>query len=486
MRASFVSVGQSYPACPPSVAGGSLVNSLKHLFEQSREPARLILFFQTTPGSYFGAMLQSFFLVTSGNEIFFFCINILTGVQIHGSCLLDGDHAASYWLDRAGHINLKPDASTYNSIINALSKRICKQYSPHNPHFDIYHETDVLSSHLTSMTNAHFTPQLSTYTDLLLANSKLPGDTGRNAIASLWQQMTKSNLVPDQICYTVMLTAQAKNDNIEGAVQLFNNMREVHDITPDLYCFTAVLSGLARCKHKTSRDVEDFFNRTIKQYCLIPNIISINILLDSFARDPSRPLTSTLDFFYTKLKAYAVMPNVVTCGSVLDACARHGNREEGRKILDYMTEKGIAANVVTYNNFLKCNNNFSDAFTSYKEIDFKPSIVTISILLDIAIKNPTDLTSNINTIIDEMHKHNLKLTNNLIAMLKKKLPRQTLLTIPELSPKPRQPPSQPFSIPAQKRSVAHKSCFLRKVPWQIESDWEKLNILAHNGLRNGF
>ena len=189
---------------------------------------------------------------------------------------------------------IKPDAHIYGTIVHGLVK-----------------EKKLNEAFATSreMMKAGLRPNNVVFSSLIygciqsreLARANETFDLMRNYIEE-----------PDAITLALMIKVSELQHHTERAIQLFNSM-EVHDQTPTVGCYHAIMHACAR---SWQYDVQAFD-------------------------------------FYQKMQAAGLAPTLQTFHILLEACTQHGDFVKANEVLIELQEKGLEPTVKTYTLLLK-------------------------------------------------------------------------------------------------------------------------------------
>ncbi|KAL5545775.1 hypothetical protein UlMin_005462 [Ulmus minor] len=143
--------------------------------------------------------------------------------------------------------------------------------------------------------------------------------------ASLFEQMPK----PDVYSYCSMMQGFSIHGRGEQAVSLFNRMLN-EGLIPDEVAFTVILTACSRAG--LVEEGWHFFESMKNKYCIVPSPDHYACMVDILSR------SGRLRTAYELLKSMPVEPLVSAWGTLLGACKLHSDIELGKLVADRLFE----------------------------------------------------------------------------------------------------------------------------------------------------
>ncbi|KAH7863417.1 hypothetical protein Vadar_017204 [Vaccinium darrowii] len=150
--------------------------------------------------------------------------------------------------------------------------------------------------------------------------------------------MKGKGLKGDAVTYTALISAFCNVNNIDKAMQLFNDMSTV-ECSPDAIVSCALIAGLAQAGRKMIGEG------------LVPNVVTYGALIHAYC------LVGNLDEamkIFTKMSSSSrVPPNTVIYNMLIDSLCKNNKVEVVVSLMDDMKGKGVRPNTNTFNAMLK-------------------------------------------------------------------------------------------------------------------------------------
>lgn len=306
---------------------------------------------------------------------------------------------AEHWMRRMPAENVQPDALSYNAMIQAC-----------------YHSKDINKAEMwiEEMQSQGFRPK-STVIDALISHTIKSGDVAKADLwlsksirldlspsvgifalviraqvqsgdlskADMWFEYLRradvDRLWPDKMCYSVMVSAYAKANNIKKAGECLNEMVEA-GLTPNIIGFTSLIHACA----KTGQAEEaEYWLQRMGDLGVVPDEVCYNSVIHASARAGN---LSRAEFWLYELVAAGFSPHEISFNTIIGACAGVGDYEKAEFWLNQMKELGLQPNTITYNSLLNAcaqakNSNRAVAhFLAMLEEGLVPDIVTYGTL----------------------------------------------------------------------------------------------------------
>ncbi|CAF2111844.1 hypothetical protein Bca4012_095281 [Brassica carinata] len=240
------------------------------------------------------------------------------------------------------------------------------------------------------------------------------------AFGLLREMKEKKKLCVSQETYTSVIVALVKQDKVEEAVRLKDEMVS-EGIPMNVIAATSLVKG--HCKNGDLGSALEMFRKMEKEGPS-PNRVTFSVLIEWFSKngDMERVLE-----FYKKMEALGITPsafqvhsiiqvclkgqrpehglklfddyfetgtaNIFICNSMLSWLCKQGKIDETKDLLRKMESRGLGPNVVSYNNVMLalCRTKRLDlaltVFSEMLEKDIKPNDHTYSTLIDGCFKN---------------------------------------------------------------------------------------------------
>ncbi|KAI5068703.1 hypothetical protein GOP47_0017048 [Adiantum capillus-veneris] len=221
-----------------------------------------------------------------------------------------------------------------------------------------------------------YEPDTGTYTLLI----KMLGKCEKPDLAySLYVLMQKEKCKPSVQVYTALLTAFARNNLLDRASQILEEMKRVDGCQPDVWTYSELIKAYSG---KCDFEKVAFLLSEMKCAGLIPNTVTCNILLDAYGKvgmfDAMEGLftqifegdeysynywtqnvilssyarvgnVERMEYWFSKLHRLGFRPNVITFNILLTAYGRERLFEKIESVLDFMHAYHYRGTTATYN-----------------------------------------------------------------------------------------------------------------------------------------
>ncbi|KAI7900794.1 uncharacterized protein BX663DRAFT_516556 [Cokeromyces recurvatus] len=134
-----------------------------------------------------------------------------------------------------------------------------------------------------------------------------------------------------QAIYTAMLTAHARNNDIDSARIFYNKLRQ-HDMYPDADAYGSLLACPNNSTTDESTDALTIYEE-VKKNNVRPTVYFYNVVISKLAK--CRKLDIVLNLF-DEMKQQGLVPNSITYASVISACIRRGSESNATRYFHEM------------------------------------------------------------------------------------------------------------------------------------------------------
>ncbi|KAI7865974.1 hypothetical protein BDF14DRAFT_1729280 [Spinellus fusiger] len=252
------------------------------------------------------------------------------------------------------------DIKAYNSLLSGLAKSGCSQEA--HIMFDTFFNGKV------------FTPDIATYTNLILAYIN---DHRLQDALSIYYSFREnfSSLSPDTAFYTILISSLATVDlppeysepyeeddddynsrrtrspALVAALTLFNDMRQLH-IRPNAHCYTSMLYACGR--HKDIYMLEQVHKLIKMDLYFDPDTAVYNALMDAYNRSGNGE--AVLQIWETLMHASCstTMIDATTISILMDSCGHNGLGHRASAIWKDLQNRGFSFNTNNYNSYIEC------------------------------------------------------------------------------------------------------------------------------------
>lgn len=221
-----------------------------------------------------------------------------------------------------------------------------------------------------------YEPEAGTYTRLI----KMLGKCKKPELAySLFHKMLEEKCSPSVQAYTALLTAFTRNNLLDKAFQIMEEMKRVPDCQPDVRTYSEMIRACSEnldfgrvssllsemknveltpntvtCnimmdaygKAGLFREMEAMFTEIIEGNVHLYNAWTQNVILSSYARIGN---IERMEYWYSKTQKLGFRPNIVTFNILLTAYGRESLFEKIEAVLDFMSMYHYKCTTTTYN-----------------------------------------------------------------------------------------------------------------------------------------
>lgn len=163
----------------------------------------------------------------------------------------------------------------------------------------------------------------------------------------LWKELKEERKVlPSEEVFASMVDACLANGDLEGAVAVFREMKEV---LPDFSRGAVVFSALAKaCVQRKAAKLATEVYEEIKDVCTCSKV-TYNTLIDALVRQGSMEQATDL---FRDMSLKAVTPDLITYSTLIKGHCVKGDLEQGLQLLGLMQRRGIAPDAILFNSIL--------------------------------------------------------------------------------------------------------------------------------------
>ncbi|XP_057479223.1 pentatricopeptide repeat-containing protein At3g18110, chloroplastic isoform X1 [Actinidia eriantha] len=201
-----------------------------------------------------------------------------------------------------------------------------------------------------------------------------------NLAIELLDMVRKSGLRPDIITYNTLISACSRENNLEEALKVYNDM-ETHKCEPDLWTYNALISVFGRCG--LSKKAEKIF-KDLESKGFFPDAVTYNSLLYAFAREGNAKKVQEI---YEEMVKMGFGKDEVTYNTLIHMHGKQGRHDLALKLYRDMQSLGRSPDVITYTvliDSLGKANMMAEAAAVMSEMlnaGVKPSLGTFSALI---------------------------------------------------------------------------------------------------------
>lgn len=308
---------------------------------------------------------------------------------------------------------IRSDEILYNCIIDTCVK---------------YHKIDQAQAIFDDMIASNIAPSQITFS-LMIQGYGSVYDLEKCFI--LFQKMKSENIKPNEIVYGCLLNACVKNNNIEKACRLYDEICSNSAIEMNLILYTTLMKGYA--KSKEFNKAYDIYIKLLSNPKEKINIVAYNAILDACVEcNQFEEMTNIYEHIKTKaiedetspqpdlitystvIKGYSKMRNInkvldiynflktrndlvldeITFNSVIDALNKSQKFEEALQVYEEMIKHNITLSNATYSIMIKIYskmNNIDKSLEIFNDMtvkkNLKPSLITFTSILQVLIKS---------------------------------------------------------------------------------------------------
>ncbi|KAI3864826.1 hypothetical protein MKW92_019390 [Papaver armeniacum] len=238
-------------------------------------------------------------------------------IIIHALCRLDKVKEAQSLLLQMESKGCFPDVISYSTVIDGYRRA-----------GEIERAFEVVEEMITK----GLKPNPFTYNSIVVLLCK-NGKAGEMKKAfSLHNKMVQMGLTPNIVTYTALVDGLCKRGEVETANELLQEMCG-KGLQLNTCTFNSLINGLCKAGNikQAIKMMED-----MELAKLYPDIITYTTLIDAYCKAGE-------------------MPTIVTFNVLMNGFCMLGMLEDGKRLLNWMLEKGIKPNATTYNSLMKHN-----------------------------------------------------------------------------------------------------------------------------------
>ena len=309
---------------------------------------------------------------------------------------LDAARRAHGWFEQMKNTGIKPNTVTYNTVITAYSRAGYPQESEKllQEMIALYQKSQDGNANDTSSTSRNkyensdpdafdkfetmtTKPDVQSFTSVLAGWARVGSPEAAERAEELLRvmQLPEIDIQPNVETFGSCIHCWARavggkkssRDHREHAVRraeaLFHEMKEEHNILPDVYAYTGLLnvygrSGRSRKAHEFLEICLDEYNET-RDPRMKPTVVTFTAILNAWSKATNAPEASERahGLLHRMKDEYGIEPNVFSYSSVLDAYSRSNHPDAASKALSLFREmrevRKLEPNAYTCSNVLK-------------------------------------------------------------------------------------------------------------------------------------
>ncbi|XP_039827713.1 pentatricopeptide repeat-containing protein At1g05670, mitochondrial-like isoform X2 [Panicum virgatum] len=341
------------------------------------------------------------------------------GILVHGYCALGELESAVKLLDEMVARGMNPNATVYTSVVALLCDK--------GRVSDALRVVEDMVQHKVILDEAVYTTVLSGFCS-----------KGDLAAARRWfDKMQKSGLATDGVTYTTLINGLCRAGELKEAEKVLHEML-ARQLDVDEVTYTVLVDGYC----KTGKMAEAFrVHNTMVQRGVIPNVVTYTALSDGLCKQGDVQAANEL---LHEMCNKGLELNACTYNSLINGLCKSGNLEQamktmadmdtagrvggGKKLLEWMLERNVHPNAVTYNSLMKqycIGNNMKSATEIYKRMNslkVAPNENTYNILVKghSKARNMKEALHFHNEMIEKGFRLTATSYNSLIRLLNKK------------------------------------------------------------------
>ncbi|OAY56216.1 pentatricopeptide repeat-containing protein At3g06430, chloroplastic isoform X2 [Manihot esculenta] len=217
-----------------------------------------------------------------------------------------------------------------NTVTEALSDRILKK-----------HWSQALEVFEMLRGQPFYYPKEGTYMKLLV----LLGKSGQaNRAHQLFDEMIEEGLEPTAELYTALLAAYCRNNLIDGAFSVLNQMKSLPRCQPDVFTYSTLLKA---CVDASRFELVDTLYQEMDERLITPNTVTQNIVLSGYGKagmyDQMEKVLSGM------LESTGCKPDVWTMNIILNVFGTKGQIDSMERWYEKFLNFGIEPETRTFN-----------------------------------------------------------------------------------------------------------------------------------------
>ncbi|KAI0561011.1 hypothetical protein FGB62_95g075 [Gracilaria domingensis] len=264
--------------------------------------------------------------------------------------------------------NLKPNAISYNWVVNACARA-----------GDVARAFHVART----MRDEGIRVNVVTYNNLLQACCK----AGRleRAFALVKIMIQKEGIRPNSHTYDTLIQGCGRWGELNSALRLFRSMRAA-GVAPTIVTYSIAIDACAKGGGAVGADQAFDLLTEMKSSGLEPNLVTYNSLIHSCARAKRIDMAFNV---LNHLRRDRIVPDIVTLCSLVDACGRSGDVGLAFEVIEQLPQEfpSIKLNAPVYNALIHACFKADDfermevAFNTMKVRGLVPNVITYSTLI---------------------------------------------------------------------------------------------------------
>ncbi|KAF8978633.1 hypothetical protein BGZ46_006254 [Entomortierella lignicola] len=197
----------------------------------------------------------------------------------------------------------------------------------------------------------------------------------------VFRSMIADNVPPDQYTFSSILSLFASRGDSEGAEVFWDEMINVHKVTPNAHAYGSMMH--VYCTTEDMLSAQAVYREMI-QARILPNEVIFGTLLNAYARQGD--LTQMLSI-YDAMRAEGLKPNSYIYSNLLFGLVKDGDMGAARRLFENMEEDGFGNNVLAQTILMKGyldQNNIKESQEVYENMlrsGLVPNFMTYATLL---------------------------------------------------------------------------------------------------------
>jgi len=154
--------------------------------------------------------------------------------------------------------------------------------------------------------------------------------------------MSKANVVPDAITYSILTKASCNSGNVQNALAVFRQMHSKGLIFDHVACNTLLL---ACSKADQVRDAEDVFEE-MRRVGMTPTHVTTSIMVKMYGK--AKMLDKAVALCERLETEYGQKPNLYVYTCLIQACVQNKQVRRSWEIFNTMVNSGVEPDAITY------------------------------------------------------------------------------------------------------------------------------------------
>ncbi|KAJ8908426.1 hypothetical protein NDN08_005135 [Rhodosorus marinus] len=343
------------------------------------------------------------------------CFNALINCFAHGN---DTRGAEEIFKELKGNKEIRPNAITYNIMLEMYSKRSCFEKVD-----ALYLEMEAEGVHPDGITyNTYInalgragriadaervfkncpSPDVFTFTTLMKTFSEF---NRFEAAKSLFEDMKRAGIDPSLVTYSVMIDCLGKAGELVGAQMIMDEMT-IRGLSPNIVCYTSLIRGYAQKGDLTG---VLFLLKSMEESRLRPTERTFCEVIDAFT---SSGKFDGAELMVEKMRDADMRLGIVAYNTLLKLYNSQKNVVKVRQIFEELVLNGNQPDEVSFNTYINALGEANDmtgaecAFLEMRARNVKVDVVTWNTILKIFAANG-ELESSL-AVVQEMISHGVE------------------------------------------------------------------------------